>query len=442
MIAAHAPSMLGALIAPELAADPSRVAVVESHRQITFTELDHDADRVAAALLALGLKMGDRVLLWMESCAEWLATALGVARAGCTLVTLDAAAGPGELQRALSQTHAKVVFVSARPVRGDRLQVLKEVAPQCFRGEPGATHSTDLPELRAVVVTGNDVPDGCFAATAVLGLGRSISRDRLVARIVKCDPRETAWIAYGSALDGRHRGVMLSHATIGERIGLVAELAGPVAGTALVAGVLTDVSAALVGSFAALWRGAPQVVAEGADFGEVLAWIPRVSASEIVLSPYAARVLLRHPDRGRWGVSRIAVRVLHPAHLAIDPVGGQTLVDGGFELVELVCATEACGPFAVAWPPESSGALAGFAARIANPAADGSGMLEISGNGLMQGYQSDEAASTRILVDGWLTLPVPAVIGDGGRMRFDIGAAALPRGSTDPIIGGSSLLPG
>ncbi|MFN7952314.1 MAG: AMP-binding protein [bacterium] len=105
---------LGALIAPELAADPSRVAVVEASRHVTFAELDHEADRVAAALIALGLKSGDRVLLWMASCAEWLGTALGIARAGCTLVTLDAAAGPSELARALGQTHAKVVFLSPR----------------------------------------------------------------------------------------------------------------------------------------------------------------------------------------------------------------------------------------------------------------------------------------------------------------------------------------
>lgn len=433
---------LGALIAPELAADPSRVAVVEASRHVTFAELDHEADRVAAALIALGLKSGDRVLLWMESCAEWLGTALGIARAGCTLVTLDAAAGPSELARALGQTHAKVVFLSARPIRGDRLHALKEVAPQCFRGEPGATHSADLPELRAVAVTGNDVPDGCFAVTAVLGLGRSISRDRLVARIVRCDPHDTAWIAYGSALDGRHRGVMLSHAALGQRIGWMARLAGPAAGTTLLAGSLTDVSAAVAGSFTALWRGAAQVVAESADLGEVLAWIPRVSASEIVLPPYAARVLLRHPDRGRWGVARLGVRVLHPAHLAIDPVGTQTEPDPSLDLVELVCATEAGGPFATAWPPESSGMLAGLEARIANPAADGSGLLEIRGEGLMQGYQGDDAASLRVLAeDGWLALPVPAVIGEGGRMRFDTGTAAVPRGSVGYVSGDPFPMP-
>ncbi len=437
MLSAEGPATLAGLIAPELVADDSRVAVIEPSRPVTFAALDHEADRMGAALLALGLRDGDRVLLWMESCAEWLAAALGIARAGCTLVTLDPAAGPGELTRALGQSHARVAIVSGRPIHGERLPVLKEVVPQCFRGEPGATHCAELPELRNVVVSGSEIPDGCFATTAAVGLGRPISRDRLVSRIVKTDPASPAWIAFGSALDGRHRGIVLSHRGLGSRVGTLARLLGPATGPVLIAGSLSDVSTALVGSLASLWRGAPQALVDATDVGEMLSWIPRLPATEVVASPYVAHVLLRHPDRPRWGIERLALTVIHPAHLPIDPVGAQLRVDQATPLTELVCCSEAAGPIATAWPPERSGMIEGFEARVPLPSSDGSGLIEVRSAGLMLGYEGDEAASHKVLQDGWLALPVPGVVAaDGTRVRFDVGvAAAGPTTEPPPLLG-------
>ncbi|MBK7974879.1 MAG: acyl--CoA ligase [Deltaproteobacteria bacterium] len=435
MSAAAGPATLAGLIAPELAADDSRVAVVEPTRQITFTALDHEADRMGAALLALGLRNGDRVLLWMESCAEWLAAVLGIARAGCTLVTLDPAAGPGELARALGQSRARVAIVSGRPIHGDRMPVLKEVAPQCFRGEPGATHCSELPELRNVVVSGSDIPDGCFATTAAVGLGRGISRDRLVSRIINTDPCSAAWIAFGSALDGRHRGIVLSHSALSARVGALARLMGPATGPVLLAGSLSDVSTALVGSLVSLWRGASQVLVDATDVGEMLGWIPRLSASEVVASPYVAHVLLRHPDRPRWGIERLALTVLHPAHLPIDPVGAQFRVDDATSLIELVSCSEATGPIATVWPPERSALLEGFDARVPLPSSDGSGLIEVKSAGLMLGYEGDEAATHKLIQDGWLALPVPGVVeADGTRVRFDAGVAAASPAVEHPSL--------
>jgi len=39
------------------------VAVIEANRQVAFADLDRDADRFASALLALGMREGDRVVL-------------------------------------------------------------------------------------------------------------------------------------------------------------------------------------------------------------------------------------------------------------------------------------------------------------------------------------------------------------------------------------------
>ena len=46
------------------------------------------SDQLAAGLLALGVKRGDRVGIWAPNCLEWLLTQFGTARAGMIMVGL------------------------------------------------------------------------------------------------------------------------------------------------------------------------------------------------------------------------------------------------------------------------------------------------------------------------------------------------------------------
>ena len=51
---------------------PKREALVSAHQGIrwTYEQFSFQVDRLAAGLLALGLKTGDRVGVWAPNCAE------------------------------------------------------------------------------------------------------------------------------------------------------------------------------------------------------------------------------------------------------------------------------------------------------------------------------------------------------------------------------------
>jgi acyl-CoA synthetase (AMP-forming)/AMP-acid ligase II len=74
---------------------PNGIALIERHfessrrREITWQEFDQQADRIASHLAEQGVRKGDRVLLMLENCLEWLPVIFGILRAGCVLVPLD-----------------------------------------------------------------------------------------------------------------------------------------------------------------------------------------------------------------------------------------------------------------------------------------------------------------------------------------------------------------
>ena len=72
---------------------PEREALVVAHQhyRATYAELWLQVDRVARALIAHGVRKGDRVGIWAPNRHEWVVTQFATARAGAILVTINPA---------------------------------------------------------------------------------------------------------------------------------------------------------------------------------------------------------------------------------------------------------------------------------------------------------------------------------------------------------------
>src|SRR5262249_15114935 len=87
--------------------------VVCGNRRLTWREFNARANRVANALLELGIAKGDKIVVFMPNCIETAETMCGVLKAGGVVVPLSTLLpGPG-LVRQISDSSAKVLFVAA-----------------------------------------------------------------------------------------------------------------------------------------------------------------------------------------------------------------------------------------------------------------------------------------------------------------------------------------
>src|SRR6266702_1511659 len=122
-------------------------ALVTSTRTLTFSELNTESDRFAAALTARGVRPGDAVSLYAQNRWEWIVSYHGVLKAGAVVNPVNVMLTPEELAFVLRHCEAAAVCTSAEPAAG--VVALR-------RG---------LPHLALVVAFGEagDAPEGAAA---------------------------------------------------------------------------------------------------------------------------------------------------------------------------------------------------------------------------------------------------------------------------------------
>ncbi|MGP9019313.1 AMP-dependent synthetase/ligase [Streptomyces sp. BR1] len=180
----------------------------------SYTDLRDTVRRTACALLALGLRPGDRVAILAETRPEWTHTHLACLAAGTVVVPIYPTAGEEEVEWVLKDSGASVVLcedaaqaarvTSLRP----RLPDLRELRVLCATGGPTGARGT-----------ARQAPTGpqskANPAWAVLGEGANAPLDDLLARQNAVRPEDTATLVYTSGTTGSPKGCRLTHANMG-----------------------------------------------------------------------------------------------------------------------------------------------------------------------------------------------------------------------------------
>jgi long-chain acyl-CoA synthetase len=92
------------------------------HRRTSYGELAELTGRFAAELRGRGIHAGDRVALWGESSAEWIAAFFGCLLRGVLVVPLDAAGSREFIERVIADTQARLIVANAELLRGLTLE--------------------------------------------------------------------------------------------------------------------------------------------------------------------------------------------------------------------------------------------------------------------------------------------------------------------------------
>ena len=136
---ARAPGPVGhvaELLAPTLARDPARTALVDAHRKYTFAELDESVRRAARVLHGLGVRAWERVAACLPNDASILIAFLAAQRLGAIWVGIARPLAPPEKRYLLEDSGARVYLVSpdlaseARAIAPATLEHVIDVAPQ------------------------------------------------------------------------------------------------------------------------------------------------------------------------------------------------------------------------------------------------------------------------------------------------------------------------
>jgi non-ribosomal peptide synthetase component F len=110
-------STLGDCFEQAAAVNGDRPALVVSHQAVrwTYAELHTRVTALAAGLLRLGLRPGERIGIWSQNCAEWVLTQFATAKAGLVLVNINPAYRAAELPKPSVSGSTKFLRASSSP---------------------------------------------------------------------------------------------------------------------------------------------------------------------------------------------------------------------------------------------------------------------------------------------------------------------------------------
>ncbi len=160
---------------------PDKDAVIEKDGRISFSTFNQDVNRIASALVGLGLQPGDHTALCAPNSYAWLVFYFATVRAGGVAVTFSYLLMKKELSKILADCHPKILFTL-----DEKMDALKDF------------NKSACPEL--IVSDHGDISFDRLAEKGILKF-KTIDRHR----------NDTAAILYTGGTTGIPKGAMLSH---------------------------------------------------------------------------------------------------------------------------------------------------------------------------------------------------------------------------------------
>jgi fatty-acyl-CoA synthase len=173
---------------------PDHISQVDGDQRMTFGEFGEQVDKLASALLDLGIQPGEKVALVLPDGNTFPVAMYAVIQMGGVSVGINPTLRTNEFKHIFGDSEAVAVIV-AEVIHGvDPLSIIREMR-------------TDLPQLRHVIVDGHE-------QDSEINLQDLIDGAQVRDEFHQADPDELAALIYTSGTTGLPKGSMHSHTTM------------------------------------------------------------------------------------------------------------------------------------------------------------------------------------------------------------------------------------
>jgi long-chain acyl-CoA synthetase len=402
-----------------------KIAVAMGDSRLSYAQLDEASNKVANALVGMGVSKGDRVVMLLPNSPEFATTYFGVVKVGGIAVPLDTKYKLTELTSLFNDSQPRVLVAES--------SLLKPIVPV-------------LPKFKFItkVIEVGPEPEGHFLSYQEI---MATSSARPVA--VGLEPEDTAHIAYTSGPSFHPIGVVMSHQA------LVREAAISGDGfqqtdkdiVVLFALPMHHAFGLVVVLLTAIIKGSTVVILSGLSISGLMEVIEREKATIFVAVPFVHTLIVNAAEAEGIEHDLSSLRLWGTAGAAMPANIGQKIRQYfGLAAVDFWGMTESAAHVTCQSPdgkgkPGSVGkALPGWELKIVDD--DGRelppgepGEIVVRGP-IMKGYYNNPQATAEVIKNGWLHT------GDIGRVDEDGWLFLLAGRKKDMIIAkGQNIYP-
>jgi len=425
-----------AVLAETVAANGTATAAVfhETGIRWNYAELDQVTRDMAAGLLAIGLKRGDRAGIWAPNGWEWVALQFATARIGVILVTINPAYRTAEVEYVLNKTGAKALMLAESFKTSNYIAMISGLAPELATSMPGRLEAARIPALRTCIRMGDGNTPGMMNTTELMALATDDLRDQVNTLSAMLRPEDPINIQFTSGTTGAPKGATLTHRNIVNNARFTIERMQLQPGEGLCIPVpLYHCFGMVMGSLACVTRGAFMVFPAAAfDPLMTLAAVAKERCAALYSVPTMFLAMLDHPEFSSFDLTSLRTgimagapcpmevmrRVIDEMHLKeitiaygmteTSPVSFQSHPDDPIEL--RVSTVGRIHPHTTVRIIDAEGRTV--------PAGQ-EGELLTHGYSVMQGYWGEEKQTAEAIdADGWMHTGDLAVLDENGFCRI------------------------
>ena len=301
---------------------PEGEALVVRHQQqrYNWAQLARAVDLHARALLALGLKVGDRLGVWAPNGAEWFISQFASAKIGVILVNINPAYRLSELEYVLKQSACQWLVCAGAFKTSNYHAMLQELIPELAQQSVGALDCERFADLRGVISLAAEPPAGFFPWSQLATLAGEVEPQQLRDREASLHVDQAVNIQYTSGTTGFPKGATLSHRNILNNGYMVGESLRLTANDRLVIPVpLYHCFGMVMGNLGCVTHGTTMIYpAEAFDPGLTLQAVAEERATGLYGVPTMFIAMLDHPQRAGFDLSSLRTGIMAGATCPIE----------------------------------------------------------------------------------------------------------------------------
>jgi amino acid adenylation domain-containing protein len=401
---------------------PGKIALVAGKERLTFKDIDAASDRLAATFAARGVARGDRVVVFMDNCAEAVVAIFAALKAGAIFSPVNASTKADKLAYILNNSEA-AALVTQHKLLGVAADALAEA-----------------PSVRLTVAAGGQEAP---ALPGAMHWRDALAAEPQAPRASGID-LDLAMIIYTSGSTGSPKGVMMTHRNIDAASGSIISYLGSGADDIILNVLPISFDYGLYQVLMAMRLGATLVLEKSFAFPQAIFERMRAERATIFpIVPTMAALILQMRDLAPGSFPHLrtitnTAAALPPAHIA-----WLRSLFPGVRLYSMYGQTECkrctyLPPEELERRPGSVGiAIPNTEAMVLDDAGHDVppgevGELVIRGPHVMQGYWRDKAATERALRSG--KFPWEKALHTGDLFRVDHDGFLYFVGRKDDII--------
>jgi acyl-CoA synthetase (AMP-forming)/AMP-acid ligase II len=415
---------------------PDRAAISFEGKKYTFAELSERVNRLANALLGLGIGKGDVVAILQVNCSQFTEAYYAVAKIGGIFEPLNFRAKQDELTYMLDNSEAKVLLVGERYVG-----MVNSMCP-------------DLPSLKHCISL-DGKQEGMLYYEDLL---TSASADEVFSDIADDD---TTILMYTAGTTGLPEGVPLPHNRFSVYMLQNVNPADPDTEETNILTVPLYHVAGIQAMLAATYGGRTLAMMRQFDVDEWMETVQREKANRAMLVPTMLKRVIDHPEFDKYDISSLKVITYGAAPMPFEVIKKAIEVLPGVNFINAFGQTETASTITSLGPEdhvikgteeEKEKKLRRLTSSIGRPMADvemkiidedgndlplgGVGEIVAKGPRVMGGYWKDAEKTAKTMTkDGWLRT------GDMGYMDDEGYFYLAGRGDDLIIRGGENISP-